>query len=245
MILDGLNRKHTVRIPSWFPYLVGVVSLIVILSFWWRLRTLESTRIDLETQAEARSISAKIYDDLNHRAHSLERMQSRWKEAGGTPRKQWEADADLYILHHPGWRALEWVDTQYIVRWVRPLENNRQAVGLDLTFEEGRRKTLLEVRDTNKPLMTPAVDLVQGGVGSLMFHPLTAGDTFGGFLLTVFDLEKWLEYIINSEDRPFSIRVFMNNREVYQSPDNRNEWALRHMQSSQWQAQASMKAWSP
>ncbi|MEQ6249959.1 CHASE domain-containing protein [Sulfitobacter sp. HNIBRBA3233] len=50
---------------------------------------------------------------------------------------------------------------RFILSRISPLAGNEAAIGLDLTFEEGRRRTLNEARATGEVMMSPRIALVQ------------------------------------------------------------------------------------
>lgn len=81
-------------------------------------------------------------------------------------------------------RALEGIETlddvgakfgeHFVITYIEPLENNRQAVGLDLASEEKRRLAAIRARDTGRHTITGKITLVQDskrGAGFLLYYP--------------------------------------------------------------------------
>ena len=63
----------------------------------------------------------------------------------------------------PGFRLKKVADTptHFIVRYIYPTGNNREALGLDVAFEPVRAGVLRLARDTGEASMTPPIELVQ------------------------------------------------------------------------------------
>lgn len=88
-------------------------------------------------------------------------------------------------------QAIEWVDRTYHVRWVVPLAGNAVAAGLNLAAESRRRSALEDSRTRREPSATQPFDLVQGGKGLLLLFPVYRVGDFDGFVLAVFNAERW------------------------------------------------------
>lgn len=83
---------------------------------------------------------------------------------------------------------------KYVIKYISPIGTNRQAVGLDITFEQGRREAADRARETGLPQLTPQVLLVQDETrqpGFLLLRPIyldrTVSDaTFQGWIYAPF-----------------------------------------------------------
>jgi len=153
-------------------------------------------RIELETE----KLTSFIESDMRSRIPALQRIVSRWEVRGGTPRDEFLMDARAYVDDMPGFQALEWVDENYYVRWVIPVLGNEAAVNLNLAFEEKRLLALEEARNKKMPGMTSSIELVQGGKGFLVYFPIFVEREFEGFLLVVFHINEWLNYVLGTSE---------------------------------------------
>lgn len=64
---------------------------------------------------------------------------------------------------------------KFVIKYIEPVSDNRQAVGLDIAFEENRRSAAIEARDSGKPVITERIFLVQDSTrsaGFLLLRPL-------------------------------------------------------------------------
>ncbi|MBU0926180.1 MAG: CHASE domain-containing protein, partial [Spirochaetes bacterium] len=160
------------------------------------LRNHEARDLADEVALASAALAGRIDADLRGRLPSLRRIADRWAVRGGTPEREFLLDAAAYIADQPGYQALEWVDADFTVRWVVPLEGNEPAVGQDLRSEARRRAALEAAESRRVPTSTAPVDLVQGGKGFLVCFPIHDGDTFDGFILAVFRMEDWLASVL-------------------------------------------------
>lgn len=58
---------------------------------------------------------------------------------------------------------------KFIINYIYPEDRNREAIGLDIGFEENRRNAAEQARDTGKPRLTNKIDLVQDQTHSAGF----------------------------------------------------------------------------
>lgn len=64
---------------------------------------------------------------------------------------------------------------RFIVSRIEPFAENAAALGLDITFEKGRREAAVRARDTGQPQLTPRISLVQdptGQPGFILLQPV-------------------------------------------------------------------------
>lgn len=204
----------------WLPVLVGTVLCALVGILWLTLERHEQTHLRDVVRSEAEYLVTNMAADLRDRIPSLQRMARRWEIRGGTPKNEFISDAAAYMSDAACFQAIEWVDSDFFIRWVVPLEGNESAQDLNLAFEPKRRMALEKAQATRSPTVTGPVDLVQGGKGFLVYIPIYVRDSFDGFILAVFRIQTWLDYIFNIKVEPipadFKISVFFDDVLVFQ-----------------------------
>ncbi len=105
-------------------------------------------------------------------------------------------------------QALNWVDPAGVIRWVTPITGNEGAINLDLMKLDNPRTALAKARDTNAMVLTPPIELAQGGRGFVAYKAI--GDDSGtyGYLNFVFRIGPLLEAATNdiaSDEYRFAI----------------------------------------
>ena len=107
-------------------------------------------------------------------------------------------------------------DVKYIIKYIAPVGPNQQAVGLDISFEKGRRDAAERARETGLPLLTPRILLVQDATkqpGFLLLRPLfqeqgsERGD-FLGWVYAPFVGRNLLQGLTPDQHRTFDFQVY-------------------------------------
>jgi PAS domain S-box-containing protein len=158
-----------------------------------------------------------IQSELENTSSALRRIAERWESADGTPRDQWTADAQAFLRDYPHIQAIEWADTDFVVRWIEPLHGNEQALNLNLAFEDRRRDALSKAKASGNASATEAIDLVQGGKGFIVFCPISSGDDFDGMILGVFRIDELFDQFALPVVDDFVAVVEESGNAIYQS----------------------------
>jgi PAS domain S-box-containing protein len=205
----------------WLPFLVFLLlgSLVAIL--WRTLDGRERANLRDKARVQALDLASHFDADLRNRIPALRRMAERWEMRGGTPKNEFLSDAEAYISDLPGFQALEWVDADYVVRWVAPLAGNERALNFKLASEHKRLIALEKAKSLETPTATAPVDLVQGGRGFLMYFPIYVRGGFQGFILAVFRIQEWMDYVlelgITRPSQDFEAEVVFDDVPVYRT----------------------------
>jgi diguanylate cyclase (GGDEF)-like protein/PAS domain S-box-containing protein len=185
------------RSARWLPLLIGFLLCLLVFARWKTLDLQERTELQNKVNAQTGYLASHIEADLRNRIPTLRRMARAWELRSGISKEEFAGEAGAYLSDVPGFQALEWVDKDSIIRWVVPLEGNEKAVGLNLSSEKTRRTALEKARIGRAPSMTAPIDLVQGGKGFLSFFPIYARGEPEGFILAVFRIPEWLDYVFS------------------------------------------------
>ncbi|WP_392530900.1 response regulator [Nostoc sp. C117] len=196
------------------PLLVGILISIAVIGLreWFVIE--EQSKIEQLIYQQAIAIQTELATELKTRIIALERMGGRWQVRGGTPQKEWEADAASSVKDFGGYRAIEWVDPSLRVRWIVPLARNEKALNFDLSQETRRREALEKARDRHRTTLTRTVNLVVGGKGFLAYIPLFLEDKFDGFILGVFQIQPFFDSVVHVP-RVYKIKVFEGQELIY------------------------------
>ena len=209
------NRQFIVSVIFVFVSILCAISA----SIWlWQLSQQQEQKLIQNTAvAKSELIRHQFLNSLPSILKALERMRNRWIARQGPPFEEWKLDAQNYVNDNAGLRAVEWVNKQYIVKWVVPLRGNEAAVDLNLTFEKHRKEALDKARLTNTHTISKPIDLVQGGKGFLAYFPIVYDDKFEGFILGVFGIEEMMESLLPTKlTDNFNIRVYSNEALMFE-----------------------------
>ncbi|MFN7146787.1 MAG: ATP-binding protein, partial [Myxococcota bacterium] len=147
---------------------------------------------------------------------ALERMGDRWHQAEGTPRDLWADDAGHYVADYGGFRAIEWIDADGVVRWVVPT-GHEEVVGDDVDDDPVRGVAMREAWRRGRAAVSPPVPLRSGGTGVVVYVPLHTRDRFDGWIAGVFHIQELVAATMGSlED--YRVTLAMGDEVLYADP---------------------------
>ena len=206
------------------PFIVCITLFYIMTMFWLYLNEQRETFFQGEVTKRSEKIAVLINADLNNRLPALKRVARRWVDKSELSKHRFELDTSAHIRDLPGFQAIEWVDENFVVRWIVPFLGNEPAQDLDLAFEANRRAALNIAKSNTLPTMTRPVELVQGGKGFLIYFPIQRESEFLGFILAVFKIDNWLEFILSDTEsintNPlFQTQVLIDGEVIYSSKE--------------------------
>ena len=130
--------------------------------------------------------------------------------------RQREGPSDFAI--HPQTERLPY----FIITYIEPIEINKQALGLNIAFEENRRAAAILARDTGKQAITKRLLLLQDETRSpafMLLHPVYARDTtfdtvearravFRGWIYAPFVGQNFMRDLTQSQGAKLDISVY-------------------------------------
>ena len=108
-------------------------------------------------------------------------------------------------------RKLTDSNLHYLVEFIYPLEQNAQALGLDVTFEPKRSNILELARDTGNVQLTHPIELVQhdkSQPGFLLLLPTYIAGEFAGWVYAPFIAENLISNLTSSQGVGYQLQVF-------------------------------------
>ena len=235
---SGKSKLHATlnQMKGHLPVLFAIGLFAVSISLWIFLGIEEEKHYKNLMAQEVNTIKTLITYDLNQSILSLERLKLRWEDELYSEKKQWLSDTKRIVTHKEELLAIEWVDKDYIVRWIEPLEVNKAAQDLNLSFEERRKKTLDLAKRSGETAVTELIELVQGGKGFLSVSPIFIDGKFDGFILGVFEVKKVLSSFVE-ELATKGVTIQFSN---FDDPAIKEE-VFFNQQSSQWNIRTVLK----
>jgi PAS domain S-box-containing protein len=191
------RRADRDLIPKWAPLATVVAGTVASFVLFSGLHTRQSQEAERAISTMADSVQREIAGALRDRGLALERMAGRWAFSGGTEAGAWAHDAESYLRDLPGFQAVQWIDSEYAIRWIVPMAGHEHLVGVNPNREASRQQALASARARRQLILTSPIDLVQGGRGFIAFAPIVdVGDRFHGFIVGVFRAEEFFAAIL-------------------------------------------------
>jgi signal transduction histidine kinase/CheY-like chemotaxis protein/HPt (histidine-containing phosphotransfer) domain-containing protein len=210
------KQRATAFGPRWLPIPIALLVLAASFAMWRELSLQEQSHFRRMIKSEAAGVESRVTSHFDAETFALVRMAKQWEYWGKDFREVWIEDVGEFVEQHPGYRAIAWVDPDLRARWVVPAEGNQWLVDHDLAADERQRATMQAARENLEVTVAPTVDLPRGEKGLLVYVPIFKGDTFGGFIVGVFDVQKLLDSVLAAHHaRGLRAAVFDGERRIY------------------------------
>ena len=157
----------------------------------------DSNQIQANLENEASAMASVLEREFRILAQATRRMAQRMQASPDIPEDIWRQDARNYLRDMDIFQAIEWVDRDYIIRWLEPATGNPDMVGYNVAFSDARRKALAAAQSSGTVDISGVINLHQGGKGLVIYAPIGSGAANNGFIASVFRMEKLLQQLLN------------------------------------------------
>jgi len=190
------------RRSSWTPIAFIVFSTVVLVGLWWSQERSEIAQLETSTAITAEQVELRLEAWVETR---LELIKALGKASAGRDLpdpERFRAIARQHIEMAPGFQAINWIDSDWIVRVVVPEEGNQPVLGFDLHGHSniGVTHALEAATQTRHIHRTTLIDLVQGGTGFATYYPVVDSDgVIGGFINGVFRNDTLIDSCLSEQ----------------------------------------------
>jgi signal transduction histidine kinase len=197
-----------------WPSAVGLTLLLISFNLWQALTAQALSRLEAETAQVLDSTRQMVADRVVSQLNLMERMARRWDVQHGSAGAQfWRADAEMMLEHFPYIDGVGLTDKNWIYRHAIYRGGPRKVLGTRADREALRRAAFLAAVERGEVRLTPAVELIQGGMGFVIVAPAPSGLALAGVYFS--DL---LRPYAGGYPDGFSFAVAEGDKEVYRSP---------------------------
>ena len=220
--------------------LISVSSTIIC----WRLAAInERTHIQRMTHLAASAVGEDLRSDMNAWLLGQVRLAKMW-EFDEPTYSQWMAYASLYLEHHPGCIAIEWLDPKYEERWISRSSGDKTPLPGNGTRERLLQNALL----SKDAVLSKLLNSPDGRRQWITVVPIYQMGRFRGFVLASFDAQRSLDAIFDDiKGLNFSVAIEEDGVEAFRldgsTTENEREWAQTidvPLQGQTWR----LKVWS-
>jgi len=120
-ILACTWERARARGATFFDWIVVPTAVTFVATtglLWFALRTRIHAQAETTARAFSQLVDTQVGEDLETRLRTLDRMAARWDMRGGTPHREWKADARNLLRDPRGYAALAWIDRDGRDRWM-------------------------------------------------------------------------------------------------------------------------------
>jgi len=189
---QDLNSERPSR--PWPVVVAALLSLAITLVVWQIGRTLETNHIHRMTRLAALAVHEDLARDTRSWVFDLVRLAKLWEFPQGPTHPEWKANAQLYLEHHPGCLAVEWVQPAYDERW--PVRAPGEA-SEPLVSKEVRDLLLQAASATDEPVMSRPFLTSDGRLRYAVVVPIHRNQQVQGFVIAMADVKRTLSDLLS------------------------------------------------
>lgn len=203
-----------------FRYRPALISILlgaaVIFGYTLFNENKQSQAIARINQDAIKDLTRLLNDNLDHQIFYLDWMAKQWLTFGRPSPFLWREQAAHIVKHHDYLQAVEWADTQKVIRWVEPVMGNQAAVNLDLSKLDPLNDGLNQALVTGQPYFVSYRKLVQGKYGNIIYFPIGREPNNHGFIIGVSDSTSFMQTSVNELlKKDFEIRVLYQSNILF------------------------------
>ena len=208
------------------PAVLIVMAIAVIGTFtaWYFAKINERDHIRRMTGLATSAVSADLNSDMEAWLQGQIRLARMWEFEEPTY-EQWSAFAGLYLEHHPGCLAIEWLDPKYEERWIS------RGLGPKVALAGAAQEQLLaDAKNAKDALISNIIVSSAGQKQWVTVVPIFQKTRFRGFVLGYFDAQRSLDTMLSDIAKlNFSVAIEEQGAEVFRlagsTDENLAEWA--------------------
>ncbi len=213
IMIAAWREAGTPRSRSLAPLLAASVILTATLYLWCAVKAAELQHVTRSADLTAAHVGSVLNSQVETRVLELVRMGRRSELDTAITRREWEADARLFLQHHSSYHSLVWLQPSLETRW--SVARSPRSPGPDFA-DEAPRATLNRARATGSVAASHPVHLPGGRNVLLIVVPLSPGEAFEGYIVGVLALDSLLGPIVEDLDpAAYSIAISSGGEKVY------------------------------
>lgn len=178
------------------PVLILVFFLGIASVLKFGLDRQDEHQIDSSLANESLAMANSLEREFLVHVGAVRRMAQRLEANPDMSEDLWSRDARSYLDDFGVYQALEWIDREFVIRWLEPVSGNEEVVGYNVAFSPERRAALEAAQANGTIDISGVIDLKQGGKGLVIYVPVNSGEDNNGFVAGVFQMETLARHLL-------------------------------------------------
>ncbi len=212
------------------PILILIVFVALAVGLHLTRAHQDRQQIQSQLENETRALAAHLEREFTIHTLAVSRMAARMEASPAMTEALWRKDVVNYLSDFGVYQALEWIDRDFVIRWLEPVAGNEDVIGFNVAFSEARRQALEAARTHGHYDLSGIVELKQGGTGLVIYAPVGTGADNNGFIAGVFRMQVLTEQLLkNRVLDSFRIEILESDEVRYVlNPDTPTATGFRH-----------------
>ena len=213
------NQRH-----NWMPLVFLLFALLLVLQLGLAGERNDAQRIGLETRITAEQLKLRLESCFDTRAGLVRTLAGYPWQSREHVISEWADHASALHPLYAGIQALNYVDTDGVIRVIYPIEPNRAALHANLRQNPNASvvKALERAATIGVTARTNIIELLQGGKGFALYRPIRAVDgQTAGFVNGVFRIEALMNSCLPEGRlrRNFAFALIDSDKVFYEQAD--------------------------
>jgi len=198
----------------------------VFLALWWALEQNDRQRLRLTTDVTAEQVQIRLESWIDSRLGLVEYVGRAMQRDHSNGLSAFRTMARDYVELTPGFQAMNWIDSTWVIRVIIPEASNRPALDQDLHSHPspGVVEAIRRAEQTGEVTRTPIIDLLQGGRGFATYLPVhgDSGEIIG-FINGVFRIDTLVDSCLTERNLRDGFRFIMREADGQYAYQHRDE----------------------
>ena len=195
--------KKTPSSPRFYTSFVNSIVFVIAFSILLILLLLKihnSSRVEQQRNVEdfSKNVARRVEFKLNGNLDYLN-LLAKERAEGILKTESFNSKLEDYLLAHPEFINITWVDSLFVIENVAPIKGNSFIIGLLVDLPEPK-KASRKAKETKQPVYTKPFEAIQSNSSFEVWVPVFNGDEFLGLLAGVYSCDKLLNSCLDNED---------------------------------------------
>jgi len=201
------------------PFVAFLIFGGISVMLWQNQNRHDRELVRRHTETSSEQIRIRIEGLMNARMASLESLAERWVERvpPDFSQNRFLDFAKMFYSHYPGFSGIHWINPEGVVRWVFPKNDYEGIIDTPIfNPQDSQKYKKFPILHTDQNIVTPCVELIQGGLGYNIFLPLIYSGEIQGYLNGVFRVKRIMDICLGKEIfENFWVRLYEANQLIY------------------------------
>ncbi len=193
----------------------ALAATLCLAAAWWSSSRQVSFRRDelaRDTRIVASQSAGKIWSALERHRVALQQVANFFQNRTGVTEEEFYSFAGGTHVMTPLFIRISFVDPSWHIRWIHPLDPNRDFIGFDVRTHRRGADTLFRAMELREAVLSPPIPLLDGATGFILGVPIFRRDRFLGEVVGTVRASDFFEASITPETTArYDIRVLSND----------------------------------
>ncbi|WP_240616509.1 diguanylate cyclase domain-containing protein [Marinobacter fuscus] len=199
-----------------FTVLVFLAFLAMATGLRFGLIQQDNQQIQTNLENEALALANSLEREFMLHVEAVGRIAKRMLLNPAMTESAWRGDVKNYLADFGSYHSINWIDTDYVIRWLESMNGNPKALGRNMADAEQSHAALQRAAESGQFYISGILDLIQGGEGIVIYQPVGEGENNNGFVAGVFQIDVLARQLLTQRVlEQFQVTIIPQGQRVY------------------------------